>query len=87
MPHRAPDTDAMYQYTDQAALCQQQVQESMAEGGAFFGTQKVSTTVTLDEGGNSLTAQFQATYSSPDGRVLNEFSGTTEASRIRVEPR
>ncbi|MGD9890456.1 MAG: enoyl-CoA hydratase-related protein [Dehalococcoidia bacterium] len=31
--HSATDTDAMYQYTDQAALWQQKVQESMAEGG------------------------------------------------------
>ncbi|MBI2760315.1 MAG: enoyl-CoA hydratase/isomerase family protein [Chloroflexi bacterium] len=31
--HSATDTDAMYQYTDQAALWQQKVRESMAEGG------------------------------------------------------
>ena len=56
------------------------------EGGAFVAVQKVSNTITLDEGGNSLTSQFQATYTAPDGTVLFEFSGTTQASRIRVEP-
>jgi enoyl-CoA hydratase len=31
--HSATDTDAMYQYTDQAYLWQEKVRESMAEGG------------------------------------------------------
>lgn len=31
--HSATDTDAMYQFTDQAALWQEKVRESMAEGG------------------------------------------------------
>lgn len=55
-------------------------------GGAFIGMQKVSTTIMLDEGGNSFSAQFQATYSAPDGTQLLAFAGAVQASRIRVEP-
>jgi hypothetical protein len=56
------------------------------DGGAFVATQKVSTSITLDEGGNSFNAEFQSTYSGPDGSQLVAFGGTVQASRIQVEP-
>jgi hypothetical protein len=56
------------------------------DGGVVVGTQKVSNSVTLDDGGNSLTSLFQATYTGPDGTTLAAFGGSTKANRIQVEP-